>query len=148
GSINDLCTHLTSTDVAFGKTYDADKDGTDNNHDTCLYDPHPLMGTHDADFDFLDSQCDPNDNADTGKNEDQDGDGIDNFADNCPLVANPDQKDSDGDGIGDACDKNPNVPDGEIDLGMTPMAGQSKFTVFNVVPRAAHKDGIQTTEDT
>ena len=44
--------------------------------------PHP----HDADFDFLDSQCDPNDTANSdpaksGRNEDQDKDGIDNFAD-------------------------------------------------------------------
>src|SRR5207253_2755640 len=102
GPITDFCTPLTSTNIASGKVYDADRDGTDNKHDSCPYDAHPVMGTHDADFDFLDSQCDPDDNADTGKNEDQDSDGTDNFADNCPLVANPDQKDTDGDGIGDA----------------------------------------------
>jgi len=35
--------------------------------------------------------------------DDSDGDGISNPLDNCPSVANPDQKDSNGDGIGDAC---------------------------------------------
>lgn len=35
---------------------------------------------------------------------DDDNDGILDPADNCPLVANPDQIDSDGDGDGDACD--------------------------------------------
>src|SRR5262249_10038234 len=33
-----------------------------------------------------------------------DGDGIPDVLDNCPFVANPDQRDSDGDGIGDACE--------------------------------------------
>ena len=148
GPITDFCTPLTSTNVSFGKVYDADHDGTDNKHDSCPYDAHPVMGTHDADFDFLDSQCDPNDNPDTGKNEDQDGDEIDNFADNCPLVANPDQKDTDGDGIGDACDRNPNAPDGEIDLGMNPQAGNDTFTIFTVGQRDADNDGIQNSEDT
>ncbi len=34
---------------------------------------------------------------------DYDGDGVPNGSDNCPLIANPDQKDSDSDGAGDAC---------------------------------------------
>ncbi len=34
---------------------------------------------------------------------DTDGDGINDDLDNCPFVANPDQKDTDGDGIGDVC---------------------------------------------
>jgi hypothetical protein len=38
---------------------------------------------------------------------DADGDGIPDLVDNCPNVANPDQKDTDGDGIGDACDGAP-----------------------------------------
>jgi hypothetical protein len=44
---------------------------------------------------------------------DADHDGIVNAKDNCPGVANPDQKDSDGDSIGDACqcaDANSSAP--------------------------------------
>src|SRR5450631_769646 len=41
--------------------------------------------------------------------DDADGDGIADGFDNCPFVANPDQKDTDGDGIGDACDNCPTV---------------------------------------
>ncbi len=40
---------------------------------------------------------------------DSDGDGICDPADNCPLVANPDQTDTDGDGFGDACDPCTNI---------------------------------------
>ncbi len=39
---------------------------------------------------------------------DLDADGINNIADNCPGMANPDQKDTDNDGTGDACDSYPN----------------------------------------
>ena len=39
---------------------------------------------------------------------DTDHDGVPDSKDNCPNVANSDQKDSDGDGIGDACDVCPN----------------------------------------
>jgi len=42
--------------------------------------------------------------------QDVDGDGYLNYADNCPTVANVDQKDTDGDSVGDACDPAPTVP--------------------------------------
>ncbi len=35
---------------------------------------------------------------------DTDGDGVADECDNCPTIANPDQKDSNGNGIGDACE--------------------------------------------
>jgi hypothetical protein len=38
---------------------------------------------------------------------DTDGDGVYDDIDNCPAVANPQQKDGDGDGIGDMCDTTP-----------------------------------------
>ena len=46
---------------------------------------------------------------------DPDGDGVPTGQDNCPLIANPDQKDTDGDGEGDACyadDDGDGIPDG------------------------------------
>jgi len=39
--------------------------------------------------------------------DDDDGDGVASAQDNCPLVANPDQRDGDHDGSGDACDNCP-----------------------------------------
>lgn len=41
---------------------------------------------------------------------DRDKDGISDVYDNCPSVANKDQKDSDGDGSGDVCDSTPYPP--------------------------------------
>lgn len=44
------------------------------------------------------------------KPPDRDRDGVPDFADNCPEVANPDQRDVDGDGIGSACDEGEVAP--------------------------------------
>jgi Thrombospondin type 3 repeat len=41
---------------------------------------------------------------------DPDGDGVPDNSDNCPLVANPDQRDDDRDGVGRACDASDNPP--------------------------------------
>jgi MYXO-CTERM domain-containing protein len=52
-------------------------------------------------------------NTDMGQtystSDDYDNDGVEDDYDNCPWVANSDQRDSDGDGVGDACDNCPNV---------------------------------------
>ena len=53
---------------------------------------------------------------------DSDGDTICDDVDNCPAVANTDQKDSDGDKIGDACD----VAEAQIDLNQSTSPGTSK----------------------
>jgi len=45
---------------------------------------------------------------------DADGDGIPDAQDNCPTVANGDQRDSDGDGVGDACDQCAGTTDGLV----------------------------------
>jgi len=59
---------------------------------------------------------------------DTDGDGIPDSRDNCPTVANPDQRDTDGDGIGDACDAQTGPP---VDKNQC-MNGSWKF--FNFPP--------------
>ncbi|TMB98209.1 MAG: hypothetical protein E6J42_06400 [Chloroflexi bacterium] len=143
GAITDFCTPLVTTNTALGTspdgtvltvapqdgTYqftiislglrDADGDGYENSLDTCPYTPNagnprvPYSG--DADYDGLDSACDPDDNS---TNSDQDGDGYLNRQDNCPLVSNgqdtTNQSDPDLDQIGTACDSDPNNPDGQL----------------------------------
>jgi Thrombospondin type 3 repeat len=54
--------------------------------------------------------------ASTGSNGsaapgDSDGDGIADVSDNCPTIANADQRDHDGDGRGDVCDVCPHLVD-------------------------------------
>jgi len=130
-------THITTFGY-YTSLRDADGDGYENSLDTCPLTPDTVwnprgpaeVGDSDTFFGFpapdgIPDSCDPTPNEPTGgplanQPTDHDGDGFLNRGDNCPLVANPDQRDTDrngqgeeiGDGIGDACDPNPNTPDG------------------------------------
>lgn len=53
---------------------------------------------------------------------DGDGDAWTDDVDNCPAVANPEQRDRDGDGFGDLCDSCPATPNG----GVGAQAGQDE----------------------
>ena len=65
-------------------------------------------------------------------NPDTDGDGIPDSIDNCPTVANPDQRDTDGDGIGDACDPTPGSNAG-CAIGLGSLAANDRRFSFSVV---------------
>jgi len=69
---------------------------------------------------------------------DADGDGVADASDNCPKIANIDQKDSDGDGIGDACEPPP--PD--VDGDGVPDAQDNCAQVANGDQQDSDKDGV------
>jgi hypothetical protein len=71
---------------------------------------------------------------------DTDNDGVPDTADNCPMLANANQRDHDGDGKGDVCDRCPHLssatdPDGDSDgvgdaCDPRPGVGGDKFEWF------------------
>jgi len=120
-----------STSIAYYTSLrDADGDGYENSIDTCPLTPNTVWNPRgpaevgDSDMfsgvsypDGIPDTCDPTPYEATAgppanQPTDHDGDGFLNRGDNCPIVANPDQRDTDGDDIGDACDPNPQTPDG------------------------------------
>ena len=67
---------------------------------------------------------------------DKDGDGIENDKDNCPDVANADQKDSDGNGVGDVCENS------------TPVANAQSVTTVEDIPLEITLTGTDADGDT
>jgi len=99
--------------------------------DRCRTDPATGSAAGDADGDTITGTCETSGNGEGNNPKGQDGkwnsappwdptpqtngqdvdnDGYLNYVDNCPTIANKDQKDTDGDTLGDACDPAPTIP--------------------------------------
>lgn len=81
---------------------------------------------------------------------DTDGDGIVDRDDNCPNVANPNQRDTDGDGIGDACDDdsdNDGIPDDAGSGTPTPCTGGNTADCDDNCPTVPNPDQADADSD-
>ncbi len=65
---------------------------------------------------------------------DDDNDGIANDTDNCPMVANTNQKDSDGNGVGNACETDPGNPEFIYEVTQGKGANEATARVLKVGP--------------
>ncbi|NNB88953.1 lamin tail domain-containing protein [Corallococcus exiguus] len=121
---------------------DADADGIEDAVDNCptIFNPVRPMDNGrqvDTDGDGVGDACDPcpleagTTACQAFRGDDDDHDGVATWKDNCPFVANADQKDTDGDGKGDLCDGCPN------DAATCSVADPSDFDY----------DGITSTTD-
>ncbi len=100
GDACDRCPGVASPDRR-----DTDGDGVGDACDVCPRTPDP--GQEDADHDGIGDACESTNPTDS------DGDGVPDATDVCPVVADPAQGDLDDDGVGDACDDCPDLADPE-----------------------------------
>jgi hypothetical protein len=128
---------LDANGVADCVDLDLDGDGDPNVTDCQPKDPLIFHGQAE-DCDAIDNDCDgfldegfPDTDGD-GQADcvdlDDDNDSVFDVADNCVLVANPDQKDTDLDKVGDACDEDDDdddVPDAQDNCPLTPNTDQA-----------------------